>query len=142
MGAAFKPGVRNTEHFFRPATVHRDIADTDGAAAAGGMSGDALEERNREIDIEFLFVALRKHAFQLSGLFVPYHYVEEMIVDDFLDAVRDALEPLLVRKDRSQFAADVEQQRKTLVLFDSGNRCFLSRGLSRRVTHVKARPLA
>ena len=101
----------------------------------GGMASNSFEKRNREADVDGFFVMPGEGDFQLGGIFVPEHDVEEVVVDDFLDAIGDALEKFVAGEDGGQFAADVKQQREGLVLLNRGNRRMPGWGLSRGIGH-------
>jgi hypothetical protein len=53
----------------------------------------------------------------MLGLLVPEHDAENVILDDFLDALRDAAEELFAVKDRGDLAADFVEQSESLGLF-------------------------
>lgn len=101
----------------------------------GGVASDSFEKRNREIDVDGFFVMSGKGDFQLGGIFVPEHDVKEMIVDNFFNAIGDALEQLVAGEDGGQFAADVKQQREGLVLLEGGGRRMPGLRVSGGVAH-------
>jgi hypothetical protein len=60
---------------------------------------DTLEERDRESHVDCFLVVFRKNTLQLCVAFIPHHYVKQMVVDDLLDAIGDALEKLVSFQD-------------------------------------------
>jgi hypothetical protein len=61
-------------------------------------------------------------------LLVPEQDAEELIVDEFLDAFGDAAEEFVASEDRSEFAADVEEEGEGLMLLMRGDRGGLGAG--------------
>jgi hypothetical protein len=104
----------------------------------GGMAGDALKKGHFKISSDAFLVVFGEGRFELAWNGVPKHDVEELVVDDFLDTVSDALKEVVAIEDGSQLLADVEKQGERLILLERSSRWFCGCG-SGRVTHRKTR---
>jgi hypothetical protein len=76
------------------ARVFGDIIDAEDAALAGSSSGEALMKREPHASRNGILVAHGKNAFKELRLFVPEHDAEDVVIDDFLDALGDAAQEL------------------------------------------------
>jgi hypothetical protein len=57
-------------------------------------------------------VAHGEDAFETLRFFIPEHDTEHLVVDELLDALRDAAEEFLAIEDGGEFAADLVEQGK------------------------------
>src|SRR5262249_16243568 len=93
-----------------------DVADAQGAALASGMAGDPGEERDPEAGRDGVLVMHGEGAFEKLPVLVPEHDCKELIVDELLDALRDAAEEFFAVENRSQLATHFVEQREALRL--------------------------
>ena len=70
-----------------------------------------------------------ENAFQMLGLLIPEHDAENIILDDFLDALRDAAEELFAVKDGCDFAAHFVEQSERIGLLRVGKEKALRDGV-------------
>src|SRR5713226_6851450 len=99
------------------ARILRNVIDPEAAALTRGRSGEPLVQGDAQARGNGIAAAHGEYAFQMLGLLVPEHDAENVILDDFLDALRDAAEELFAVKDRCDLAADFVEQSESLGLF-------------------------
>ena len=104
------------------AGIFAHVMDAQGASLACGRSGKALMESEPHARGNGIIAAHAEDALQQLRLFIPEHDAEDVIVNDFLDALGNPLEELLPVKDRGQFAAHLVQKRQGLRLFRIGDK--------------------
>jgi hypothetical protein len=73
----------------------------------------------------------------MLGLLVPEHDAENVILDDFLDALGDAAEELFAVKDGGDFAADLIEQSERIGLLRVREEKALRNGV--RITQQRKR---
>ncbi len=104
------------------ARICERVGDTNGAAFGGGGAGESLMEGNAHAHGDGVAIAHDEGALELLRFFIPQHDAENVIVDEFLDALRDAAEQLFAVEDGSDFAADFIEQGKRIGLFRIGSK--------------------
>src|SRR5882672_2700234 len=94
-----------------------DVIDAEDAALAGSSSGQALMKRELHASLDGILVAHGKSTFEELRLFVPEHHAEDMVVDDFLDALGDAAQEFFAVENRGELAAHLVEEQQGLSLF-------------------------
>jgi len=94
-----------------------DIIDPQDTPLARGGSGESFVQRDAHARGNRVTAAHGEDAFQMLGLLVPEHDAEDVILDDFLDALGDATKEFFAVEDRGHFAADLVKQGKGIGLF-------------------------
>src|SRR5260370_2422153 len=102
------------------ARILERVGDADGAALARGGAGESLVEGNAHARGDGVAIAHDEGAFEVLRFLIPQHDAENVIVNEFLDALRDATEELFAVEDRRDFAADFVEQRKRIGLLGIG----------------------
>src|SRR6266850_1286623 len=99
------------------AGIFGDVIDAEDAALAGSSSGQALMKRELHASLDGILVAHGKSTFEELRLFVPEHHAEDMVVDDFLDALGDAAQEFFAVENRGELAAHLVEEQEGLGLF-------------------------
>src|SRR5712672_2562978 len=84
-----------------------DVADAQDAPFSGGGSGETFMQRDPQACRNGIAATHRENTFQMLRLFVPEHDAENVILDDFLDALSDAAEELFAVENGSHLSADL-----------------------------------
>src|SRR5713226_893117 len=88
------------------ARIGERVGDAHGAAFGSGGAGESLMEGNAHARGNGVAIAHDEGALEMLRLFIPQHDAENVIVDEFLDALRDAAQKLFAVENGSDLAAD------------------------------------
>ncbi len=103
------------------ARIRKSVSDAHGAACTGGGAGKALVQGNAHTRGNGIAIAHDESAFEMLRFFIPQHDGENVIVDEFFDALSDLAKQLFAVEDGSDFAADFVEQRESVGLLGVRN---------------------
>src|SRR4030095_9439683 len=90
--------------------VYAHVVKTDGPARSRGVAGNSAIQRHTKPRGDGVFIVHSENAFQKLRFLVPQDHGEDVVVDDFLDALGNAAQKLFAIEDRSELAAEIVEQ--------------------------------
>src|SRR6266850_4279327 len=94
-----------------------DVIDAEDAALAGSSPGEALMKRELRASRDGILVAHGKSTLEELSLFIPEHDAEDVIIDDFLDALGHAAQEFFAVQNGGELAAHLVEEQEGLGLF-------------------------